>query len=196
MLNKLWGSMLLLAILFGAFSGRMPDVARAAMEGAGEGVNLLLGMVGVMCFWTGLMEIAEKSGIVRGLSSILRPITRLIFPRLSPKEPAMQAVIMNIAANMLGMGNAATPFGLRAMQLLDEKNGKRREASNEMCMLVLLNTASLQFLPTTLLLLRQNAGSTEPAVVLLPIWITSALSLLLAVCSVKLLEKRGKYARF
>lgn len=194
MLNALWGSMLLVAIIFGAFSGRMPDVARAAMEGAGAGVSLLFGMVGVMCFWTGLMEIAEKSGIVRGLSSILRPITHLIFPRLSPKEPAIQAIIMNVAANMLGMGNAATPFGLRAMQLLDEKNGRKKTASNEMCMLVLLNTASLQLLPTTLLLLRQNAGSREPAAVLLPIWIVSAVSLFLAVCSVKLLEKRGKYA--
>ncbi len=191
MLNFIWGFMLLAAIITGIFTGRISLVAEAALSGAGEGASLALGMLGVMCFWTGLMEIAEKSGIVEGVSRLLRPITRLIFPRLRKNDPALGAIVMNMAANLLGMGNAATPLGLRAMRLLDERNGGRSAASDEMCMFVLINTASLQLLPTTLLLLRQTAGSSRPGEIILPVWIVSVFALSVGILSAKFFQKRG-----
>jgi len=191
MLNILWAFMLLAAIITGMFTGKIDLVGEAAISGAGEGASLVLGMLGVMCFWTGLMAIAEKSGIIEKVATLLRPITRLLFPRLKKNDPALGAIVMNMAANLLGMGNAATPLGLRAMRLLDEKNGKKTRASNEMCMFVLINTASLQFLPTTLMLLRQNNGSTNPGEIIVPVWIVSVCALFIAVVSAKLFQKRG-----
>ena len=191
MLNYVWTFMLLTAVITGFFTGRISLVAEAAISGATDGANLIIGMLGVMCFWSGIMEIAEKSGIIEGVSRFLRPFTRLIFPRLSPNEPAMRAIVMNMAANLLGMGNAATPLGLRAMRLLDEKNDCRKKASREMCMFVLINTASLQLLPTTLLLLRQNTGSQNPSEIIIPVWIVSVCALTVGIISAKLFQKRG-----
>ncbi len=191
MLNILWAFMLLAAIITGMFTGKIDLVGEAAISGAGEGATLVLGMLGVMCFWTGLMAIAEKSGIIEKVATLLRPLTRLLFPRLSKNDPALGAIVMNMAANLLGMGNAATPLGLRAMRLLDEKNGRKARASNEMCMFVLINTASLQFLPTTLMLLRQNNGSANPGEIIVPVWIVSVCALVVAVVSAKIFQKRG-----
>lgn len=191
MLNYIWAFMILIAVITGFITGRIHLVAEAAISGAGDGVNLILSMLGVMCFWTGILEIAEKGGIIRGISALLRPVTKLLFPRLSKNDPATGAIVMNMAANLLGMGNAATPLGLRAMQLLDEKNSGRKRASEEMCMFVLINTASLQLLPTTILLLRQNMGSSSPGEIILPVWIVSAMALLVGVLSAKFFQKRG-----
>lgn len=191
MLNYVWTFMILAAVIIGFFTGRIALVAEAAINGATDGANLIIGMLGVMCFWSGIMEIAEKSGVIEGVSRFLRPFTRLIFPKLSPNEPAMHAIVMNMAANLLGMGNAATPLGLRAMRLLDEKNGGRKKASHEMCMFVLINTASLQLLPTTLLLLRQNTGSQNPSEIIIPVWIVSVCALSVGIISAKLFQKRG-----
>ncbi len=191
MLNYIWGFMLLAAIITAFFTGRIPLVAEAAISGAADGASLVLGMLGVMCFWTGLMEIAEKSGIIKGVAALLRPIMRLVFPHLPKDDPASHAIVMNMAANLLGMGNAATPLGLRAMRLLDARNGKKKRASNEMCMFVLINTASLQLLPTTLIMLRQNTGSASPGEIIVPVWIVSVAALLVGVISAKIFQKRG-----
>ena len=191
MLNKIWAYMLLFAVLISFYTGRTDAVAKAAIDGAGEGATLVLSMLGVMCFWSGLMSIAEKSGIIRYISFFLRPVTRVLFPRLAKESKALKAIVMNMSANLLGMGNAATPLGLHAMKLLDAENKGRKRASDEMCMFVLVNTASLQLLPTTLLLLRQNAGSEAPGVVLVPIWIVSVFALIVGVVSAKILQKRS-----
>lgn len=191
MLNYIWTFMILAAVITSFFTGKISLVAEAAISGATDGANLIIGMLGVMCFWSGIMEIAEKSGIIKALSRLLHPFTRLIFPRLSKNEPAMGAIVMNMAANLLGMGNAATPLGLRAMRLLDEKNGGKKKASHEMCMFVLINTASLQLLPTTLLLLRQNTGSQNPSEIIIPVWLVSLAALTVGIISAKLFQKRG-----
>ncbi len=190
MLNKIWTFMILTACIVGAFSGKIGDVGNAAIEGAGEGAKLVLSMLGILCFWTGLMEIAEKSGIMRGLSRILYPFTKLLFPKLKKDDPCHDAIVMNISANLLGMGNAATPLGLRAMKLLDERNAHNRKASNEMCMFVIINAASIQLLPTTLILLRQMAGSKSPAEIILPVWVVSVTALLVGVISAKIFQRR------
>lgn len=191
MLNTIWAYMLLLSVVFSFITGKTDAVASAAISGASEGASLIFSMVGVMCFWSGLMSIAEKSGIIRYVSCILRPITRILFPKLPKNSEAMQAIVMNMSANLLGMGNAATPLGLRAMKLLDAENKHRRRASDEMCMFTLVNTASLQLIPTTLLLFRQNHGSQNPGCIIVPIWIVSVCALIVGTVSAKFFEKRS-----
>ncbi len=191
MLNYIWAFLIIIAVITGFFTGRISFVAEAAISGAGEGASLIFSMLGVMCFWTGILEIAEKGGVIRGIATLLRPITKLLFPRLEKNDPATGAIVMNMAANLLGMGNAATPLGLRAMQLLDKKNSGRKRASEEMCMFVLVNTASLQLLPTTIMLLRQNTGSASPGEIIFPVWVVSLSALLVGVLSAKFFQKRG-----
>lgn len=191
MLNYIWGFMILIAVITSFFTGTTEAVMQAAIEGAGEGVMLVLEMLGLMCFWTGLMEIAQRAGIIRGVSILFRPITRLIFPSLPPKSRAMDAIVMNMSANLLGMGNAATPLGLQAMQELDKLNHGAKKASDAMCMFVLINTASLQLLPSTLIMLRQKTFSAAPAEILVPIWIVSAIALLVGILSAKIFQKRN-----
>lgn len=189
MLNTIWAFMIIIAVITGLITGKISLVASAVIEGASDGVTLVLGMLGVMCFWTGIMEIAEKSGVIRFISRILRPVTKILFKNLNKNEPAMGAIVMNMAANLLGMGNAATPLGLRAMQLLDERNGGRKRASREMCMFVLVNTASIQLIPTTVILLRQNMGSASPGEIIFPVWLVSAAALFVGVISTRLFRK-------
>ncbi len=191
MLNTIWGFMIIISVITGLITGKISLVASAVIDGASDGAALILSMLGVMCFWTGIMEIAEKGGIIRFISRLLRPITKMLFKKLNPEEPAMGAIVMNMAANLLGMGNAATPLGLRAMQLLDEKNGGRKKASHEMCMFVLINTASLQLIPTTVILLRQTMGSSAPGEIIVPVWLVSASALLVGVVSAGLFRKAG-----
>lgn len=192
MLNAIWGFMIIISVITGLITGKISLVASAVIDGASDGASLILSMLGVMCFWTGIMEIAEKSGIIRFISRLLRPITKTLFKNLSPDEPCMGAIVMNMAANLLGMGNAATPLGLHAMQLLDEKNGGRRIASHEMCMFVLINTASLQLIPSTVILLRQTMGSSAPGEIIFPVWIVSAAALAVGVLSAKIFRKAGQ----
>lgn len=191
MLNYVWGFLILFSVIISFFTGRTDAVMQAAMEGAGQGVMLVFDMLGMMCFWTGLMEIAQSAGIIKGISRLFRPITHLLFPAVPQKSRAMDAIVMNMSANLLGMGNAATPLGLRAMQELDTLNHGMKRASNEMCMFVLVNTASLQLLPTTLFLLRQKTGSEAPAEILIPIWLVSFAALFIGILSAKIFQKRN-----
>lgn len=191
MLNYVWSFMILISVITAIINGQISGVAKAVISGASEGASLVLSMLGVMCFWSGLMEIAEKSGIINKLAILLRPITRIIFPKLDENDPAHGAIVMNMAANLLGMGNAATPLGLRAMRFLDERNRGCKKASDEMCMFVLINTASIQLLPTTLLLLRQTTGSETPGDIIIPVWIVSITALLIGILSTKFFQKRG-----
>lgn len=190
MLNFIWAGFILTAIVTSFFTGKIEAVSSAALSGAMEGVNLCFEMAGVMCFWTGLMAVAEKSGLIRIFAKILRPVTRFLFPDIKKDSPAMDSIVMNISANMLGMSNAATPLGLRAMSELD-KLQNRKKASNAMCMFAIINTASVQILPSTVIALRAAAGSAAPSEIIVPVWIVSVISLLVAVISAKYFEKRG-----
>ncbi|MBR5218480.1 MAG: hypothetical protein IKV89_01995 [Clostridia bacterium] len=190
MLNFIWAGMMLLSVITSFFTGKTADVAAAAVTGATDAVQLIIQLAGIMCFWGGLMTVAEKTGLIRVLAKLLAPLTRKLFPDLLPDSPAMNAIIMNISANMLGMSNAATPLGLRAMSELDRISGNKR-ATNAMCMFVTINTASVQLIPSTIIALRTAAGSSAPAEIIVPVWFASALSLLAAVISAKIFERRS-----
>lgn len=181
-------AMVLLAIAFGALQGRMDAVSNAALQGGISAVNLAMTLAGGLCLWGGVMRIAEASGLTERIARMLRPVTALLFGRLSGE--AMSAISMNMVANLLGLGNAATPLGLAAMRELQKENPAPEVASRKMVLFVVLNTASIQLIPTTVALLRGQAGARQPFDILPAVWITSAASVAVGVTLAKLTHRR------
>jgi len=191
-LNYIWSGMVLLSLIVGTVTGRIEEVTASAMEGAGLAIETCIGLLGIMCLWTGLARIAENSGLTLVFAKILRPITKILFPKLKKDSAVMNAIVMNMVANLLGMGNAATPLGIAAMKELDKENRHRGSASNEMCMFVVINTASIQLIPSTVIGLRQMFGSQNPSEIIVPVWVCSVCAVIMGVCVAKVLEKRRK----
>ena len=177
------------AAIAGAVKGDVRAVGQGAFDGAAQGVTLAIGLVGVMALWLGLLKIAEKSGLVDKLARAVRPIFRPLFPGVPDGHPAISAMLLNIAANMLGLGNAATPFGIKAMEELEKLNPTPGTATNAQVLFLAINTASLQLVPTTVIALRAAAHSTDPAGIILPCLGASFCAITVAVVSSKLLEK-------
>lgn len=175
MLNYLWAGMILVGIVFGAFNGKMQDITNAALDSSKEAVTLCITMIGVMAFWTGIMEIASKAGIIRMASERMRPLIKFLFPALPEEHGANEHIATNFIANFLGLGWAATPAGLKAMEELgkledDRRAGKapgpaRRKgiAGNEMCTFLIINISSLQLIPMNVIAYRSQYGSVNPA---------------------------------
>ncbi len=184
-MNYIWCGMILLSLIVAAVNGRIDETVTAAFTGAQSSVEVVLSFAGVMCFWTGILKIAEKSGMADKIQKLLNPVIKRLFPKAD--NEAKKYIGMNMTANILGMGNAATPMGIKAMTALDKYNKNPLYPSDEMCMLVVLNTTSFQLIPTTIIALRTAASSSNPMSVILPIWITSAVSIVVAVTAVKLM---------
>lgn len=184
-MNYIWCGMILLSLIAAVINGRIDETVSAAFEGASMSVNTVLSFAGVMCFWTGMLKIAEKSGAADKLQRLLSPLVKRLFPKSG--EKARKYITMNMSANILGMGNAATPMGVKAMRELDEENKNPLYASDAMCMLVVLNTTSFQLIPTTIIALRTAAGSENPFSIVAPIWIASAVSVVSAVIVTKIM---------
>lgn len=189
MMNYIWGSIIILSTVCAVFTGNISSLSNAVLSGANDAVSLVISILGMMAFWTGIMKIAEKSKITECLSNLLSPIIKFIFPDCQAKSPATKAICMNITANLLGLGNAATPFGIEAMKKLQKNNNFKSTATNSMAMLIVINTASLQLIPTLLCTLRQKHGCENPMEIIPHLWIISAVSLAAGVISAKILEK-------
>lgn len=189
-MNYIWGAMILLPLVIGAMNGQLDATVHAGLGAAKDSVQTVLSFAGIMCLWSGIMKIADEGGVSAFIGRLLSPVTKLLFPKLKQGGRAMRAITMNMTANLLGLGNAATPLGLSAMHELDEINEGRKHASDEMCTFVVLNTASFQLIPTTLISLRVAAESQNPFEIMLPIWIASACSVSAAVFFVKLFCRR------
>lgn len=188
MLNWLWAGIMLLSLIGGALNGRMEEVNKALLNGGEEAITLSLTLGGAICLWSGMMRVAEKAGFTEIISRILSPVLRLLFPGLSPSCPAAKAILLNMSANFLGLGNAATPFGLKAMEELQKLNPEKNTASKHMITFVVLNTASIQLLPTTVATLRLKYGSASPMQILPAVWITSIGAAAAALLMANLLE--------
>ena len=175
MLNFLWAGMIIMGIIYGAFQGTLPDITNAALDSSKEAVSLCITMLGVMGFWMGLMEIATKAGIIQSATKILKPIIRFLFPDIPRRHKVNEYIATNFIANILGLGWAATPAGLQAMEALAELEEDRRSgklpgisrkkgvASNEMCTFLILNISSLQLIPINIIAYRSQYGSVNPA---------------------------------
>ncbi len=173
-MTVLWTILVVASILCGAGSGRLDAVSAAAMEGAQAAVELCLAMAGAICLWTGVMEVMRRCGLMDRLRQLLQPVLGRLFPEFRKKPAIMDAVSANVSANLLGLGNAATPLGVQATQLMARESGGR--ASDALCRFVVCNTASIQLIPTTVAAVRSAAGCQTPFDILPAVWLTSALS--------------------
>ena len=186
-MSWLWAGMVALSVLCGTVNGRMAEVSAAALEGAGAAVELCLGMLGGMCLWMGVMELMQRSGLAAGLARLFRPLLQRLLPRAARDEETLGALSANVSANLLGLGNAATPLGIRAAQRMSRGCGG--VADDELCRLVVLNTASIQLLPTTVASVRAVCGSDAPLEILPAVWLTSVLSVTAGLLAARLLQR-------
>ena len=169
----IWCISVLLSVIYGVLSGNIQAVSSGVSEGASAAVSLCVSICGVTCLWTGVMEVMKQSGLAEKLSRLLFPVLRRIFPKSAENPAAMEAISANVSANLLGLGNAATPFGIQAVSAMAGKSGR---ASDELCRFVVLNTASLQLLPVTVAAVRAASGSAAPFDILPAVWCTSLVS--------------------
>ena len=183
----IWTGMAVLSILCGLATGRGELVAAAAVEGAQAAVELCVSIAGMLCLWTGIMEIMRRSGLAEGLSRLLRPVLSVLFPQVSGDRGVMDSISANVSANLLGLGNAATPLGIEAVRRMERKSPGT--ASDAMCMLVVCNTASIQLIPTTVASVRAAAGSSSPFDILPAVWLASALSVGVGIAACKLFAR-------
>ena len=183
----IWTGMAVLSILCGLATGRGELVAAAAVEGAQAAVELCVSIAGMLCLWTGVMEVMRRSGLAEGLSRLLRPVLSLLFPQVSGDRGVMDSISANVSANLLGLGNAATPLGIEAVRRMERKTPGT--ASDAMCMLVVCNTASIQLIPTTVASVRAVAGSSSPFDILPAVWLASALSVGVGIAACKLFAR-------
>lgn len=216
-MNYLWGFMITAGIVYAAFTGRLPDVTQAAIDSSKEAVTLCITMTGVMSLWVGLMRIAEKTGIIRGAVSMMKPVLRFLFPNIPKNHKAMQYIAENCIANVFGLGWAATPAGIRAIEELEKLEEERREgnsenilsekhnvrskkrkvravakgtASNEMCTFLILNISSLQLIPVNMIAYRSQYGSVNPAAIVGPAIVATMVSTIVAIIYCKLMDRK------
>lgn len=189
MINKLWFYMIAIAVAFAAIGRKLEILTEEIFFSLSAAVELGIGLLGGMMLWCGVLKVAEKSGLVNKISDFIRPLMKLLFKEIPSKSAAMGAMIMNITSNMLGLGNAATPMGLKAMQELQQLNPKKDTASNAMCLFLVVNAAPIQLLPATVLSLRASAGSTNPGIIIIPAVVSSFIAVSAGVIACKLLEK-------
>ena len=187
----LWSGMVIASLIFGAWNGRLDAVTEAAMAGANSAIELSLSMAGAMCLWSGVMEVMRVCGTADALARSFRPLLRRLLPEASRDSQTLAAVSANVSANLLGLGNAATPLGIRAAQRMAAGCGGI--ASDELCLLVVLNTASIQLLPTTVAAVRSAAGCRTPFDILPAVWLSSVLSVAAGLLAARLLSRfRGR----
>jgi len=188
-LNYIWLVLVLLAVAIGGWNDRLKDVTGGALDGAKTAVTIALGLIGIMALWLGVMRLAERAGVVQRIAYGLRPLMQRLFPEVPPDHPAMGSMLMNMAANMLGLGNAATPLGLRAMRDLESLNPRPGVASNAMCTFLAINTSSVQLIPATAIAILAAAGSARPTVIVGTAFFATLCAATVAVLSAKFLER-------
>jgi spore maturation protein SpmA len=184
-INIIWVGLVLGSILVALANGRMEGVTQASFESAKKAVELAIGLVGAMALWLGLMKVAEDAGLMRAIARGLRPVMGRLFPDVPPEHSAMSAMVMNISANIMGLGNAATPLGIKAMQELDRLNPHKGEATDAMCLFLAINTSSVTLLPLGVIAVRASAGASAPAAILLPTILATSASTLVAIVAAK-----------
>ena len=186
-----WAGMVILSLVFGVANGTLAEVSAAALEGANRAVELCLSMAGILCLWSGVMEVMNRCGMTDRLSRLFRPLLRRLMPEASLDRETLAALSANLAANLLGLGNAATPLGIQAARRM-ARSARDGAATDEMCLLVVLNTASIQLVPTTIAGVRAACGAAEPFDILPAVWLASALSVAAGLLAAGLLSRLGR----
>lgn len=192
MLNFIWLFLILFSFVCSLFDGTVSELSASVFEGCADAVSLCLKLLGVLCLWCGLMNIAEKSGLCSIVAKILRPVLKRLFPGVCNDNEVMNSISMNVTANLFGLGNAATPLGINAVKKMQQLNPDKQSASSDMMTFVVINTAALKIIPSTVAALREAAGAENPMDIIFCVWISSALALTAAVVSVKITGRLKK----
>lgn len=190
MLNKIWPFFIIISFVYAIYSGNILNINNAIFDSAEQTVNLSLTMFGTLCLWNGIMKIAIKTSLIDKLSKLLKPIISLIFPEIKNDEKINKEISMNMVANILGLGNAATPLGLKAMESMQKINTDKSKLSNSMAMFILINTASLQIIPTTVISIRSSLNSENPTKIIFAVWVATITAFLTAIIVGKTLMKK------
>lgn len=181
MVNYIWVGMTIIGFIFALVNGTINEVNEAIFNGAKEAVTLCIGLISILVFWLGMMRIAEESGLLSKLAALFRPIIVKVFPEVPPNHPAMGYILSNMIANMFGLGNAATPLGIKAMEQLKKLNGNKDNASRSMITFLAINTASITIIPTTVIAIRMNYKATSPTDIVGPTLVTTVISAIAAI---------------
>ena len=192
MLNLIWPIFIIISFVYAILFGNVEALNKSIFSSVEEAVNLSISLLGTMCLWSGIMQIARETTFVNKLTIILKPIMKLLFPDIPKNSRIYQEISMNIIANFLGLGNAATPLGLKAMKSMQEENLDKEVLTNSMATLIVLNTASIQIIPTTVIAIRSSLGSENPTSIILPVWIATIFAAVAGMLMVKFFIKIGK----
>lgn len=188
-MNYIFYFLIVISIIIGAINGRLNDVVNAILSGAELSVKVAFSLIGIMAFWLGMMKVAEKSGLVEIFSKIIRPITKRLFNEIPQDSPAVGDIAMSFSANALGLTNAATPIGIKAMKELQEENKNKKSASNSMCMFLAMNTAGFQLIPATVIAILISVGSKNPTEIIAPTLIVTTIAFVAALALAKIFQK-------
>lgn len=190
MLNIIWPIFLIISFIFAIFTGRLEEVNTSVFEGTKSAVELCITLLGTMCLWNGIMKIASSTSIVKKLTKLLNPIMKKLFPDIKKEDKVHEEISMNIIANIMGLGNAATPLGLKAMKSMQKENKNKKVLSNSMAIFIVLNTASIQIIPTTVIAIRSSLNSSNPTAMIVPVWIATICATFVAIVVAKILMKK------
>ncbi len=190
MLNILWPIFIILSVIYSIISGNIEEVNTGIFNSLSEAVELSITFLGTICLWSGIMEIAKKTSIISKLNKLLKPFINFLFPDLKNNEMAKQEISMNMIANILGLGNAATPLGIKAMQTMQKENKRKETLSNSMMMFIVINTASIQLIPTNVIAIRTSLNSQNPTSIIIPVWIATIIAGFVGIFLTKILIKK------
>ena len=192
MLNILWSIFIILSVVYAIIFGNIEEVNTGIFNSLSEAVELSLTFLGTICLWSGIMEIAKKTSLINKLNKLLKPFINFLFPDLKNNEIAKQEISMNMIANILGLGNAATPLGIKAMKTMQKENKVKDTLSNSMMMFIVINTASIQLIPTNVIAIRTSLNSQNPTSIIIPVWIATIIAGVVGITLTKILIKRVK----
>lgn len=192
MLNIVWPIFIIISFSYAIFSGNLENLNNSIFDSTSDAIELTLSLLGTMCLWSGVMKIASKTSLIDKLTKLVQPIIYFLFPELRKNEKIKKEISMNMIANILGLGNAATPLGLKAMKSMQEENPRKDTLSNSMMVFILINTASIQLIPTTVIAIRNSLGSSNPTGIVFPVWIATICAAIAGIVAVKLIIKFGK----
>lgn len=190
MLNIIWPAFIIISVIYALVSGNIENVSNGIFDSANSAVQLTLTFFGTICLWNGIMEIAKKTSLTNALSKALKPFINFLFPELKNNKQAQDEISMNMVANLLGLGNAATPLGLKAMKTMQQDNQKKDTLTNSMAMFIVINTASLQLIPTNVIAIRSSLGSSSPSGIIIQVWFATIIAGIVGITSAKLLMKK------
>lgn len=190
MLNKIWPIFIIISFITAIFTNNIENLNNSILNSCNEAVELTIILLGTMCLWSGLMEIVRKTSLIKKLTKLLNPIMKFLFPSIKREDKEYEEISINIISNLLGIGNAATPSGLKAMATMQEKNKDKQTLNDNMAMFIILNTASIQIIPTTVIAIRMSLNSVSPTKIIIPIWIATIAADITGIFASKILSKK------